>query len=472
MQFMTKSHKNNVLTLSKSLNTEQNFDIVERKLIIGGRDTTMFFIDGFIKDEVFEKLLEFLFKITPDEIASFPNMEEFTKVKMPYVETDWTTDFSKVEFSVLSGQTAFVIDGFEEALLVDTRTYPARSIEEPDKDRSLRGSRDGFVETLIFNTTLIRRRIRDTRLVMEHHVIGSGTKLDVAISYIDGKVDRKTLNVLRKRLSKITLPGMAITLEAVCELLVPPTVLSPFPRIRFSERPDFVSACIMEGRIALVIDNSPAVLIFPTSFVDFAKETDDYYFPPLVGSYIRTIRLFVSFLTVYLTPFALLFLNNPDTVPHFLRFVLSEEKALLPYFAQFLILELVIDGLRLASINTPNSLSSSLGIIGGLLLGEFAVQADWFVPETIIYMSFVAISGFAQPSFEMGYAMKFSRYMLLILTQLFGLYGIILGTIIIFLQMLFTKTLSGRCYLYPIIPFNFKDFCKIFIRTKLKNDEV
>lgn len=466
---MTDNYLVNITRLSGDLRTDVNFDIVERKLLIGGRNTTMYFVDGFIKDEVFEKIMEFLFKITPKEIKSFSNMEDFCKVKMPYVEAAWSEDFDKIVLAVLSGQAVFVIDGFTEALFVDTRTYPLRSIEEPDKDRSLRGSRDGFVEALIFNTALIRRRIRDPRLRMEYHTLGSGTKLDVAISYIDGKANKKTLNILRKKLSEIKLSGMSITLEAVCEVLVPPSIFSPFPRIRFSERPDFTSACIMEGKIALVIDNSPSVLIFPTSFVDFAKETDDYYFPPIVGSYIRTVRLLVSLLTIYLTPIALFLLNNPEKVPKWLSFVLNDQSALLPFFAQFFILELVIDGLRLASINTPSSLSSSLGIIGGLLLGEFAVEAGWFVPETIVYMSFVAISGFAQPSFEMGYALKFSRYLLLILTQLFHFWGLVAGTAVIIIQMLCTNTLSGRCYLYPIIPFNWGDFCKIFTRPILKN---
>lgn len=465
---MTGSYKDVLRQLTHVLATEENFDVIRRDLIIGERPAALFFMDAFIKDETFEKIFEFLYKITPKEIKSIKTMDEFSLVKMPYVEVGTAKTVDEIVTAVLSGQTALIIEGVDDALLVDIRTYPTRSIDEPDKDRSLRGSRDGFVETLIFNCALIRRRIRDPKLRMRHFQVGKSSKVDVAIGFIDGLADPKVIKRLKQRLQEIDIKGISMTSQALSELLVPTAFFNPFPKVRFTERPDFASACILEGKVVLIMDNSPAVMIFPNSIADFSKETDDYYFPPLTGTYVRIIRAVVSLMTVVMTPIVLIWMNNPHLLPRWLEFINTDEEYLIPIFFQFLLLELFIDGLRLASLNTPNTLSSSLGIIGGLILGEFAVESGWFVSETIMYMAFVAIASFAQPSFEMGYAMKFSRIFLLVLSQFFGFWGFFGGMAAVLLLAGFSKTLSGRSYLSPIIPFKPREFARMFIRTGIR----
>lgn len=465
---MTGNYSEVLRELTQTLATEENFDVIRRDLIIGGRPAALIFMDAFIKDETFEKILEFLYKITPKELENIKTMDEFSLVKMPYVEVDTAKSVEAIVTAVLSGQTVLIVEGVDDALLIDIRTYPTRSIDEPDKDRSLRGSRDGFVETMIFNCAMIRRRIRDPKLRMKHFQVGKSSKVDVAISFIDGLADPKMIKKLQERLEKIDIQGISMTSQALSELLVPTAFFNPFPKVRFTERPDFASACILEGKVILVMDNSPAVMIFPNSIADFSKETDDYYFPPLTGTYVRIIRAVVSVLTVVMTPIVLILMNNPHLLPQWLEFINTEKEYTIPIFAQFLLLELFIDGLRLASLNTPNTLSSSLGIIGGLILGEFAVESGWFVPETIMYMAFVAIASFAQPSFEMGYAMKFSRIFLLVLSQLSGFWGFFGGLAAVLLLAGFSKTLSGRSYLSPIIPFRPKDFARLFIRTGIR----
>ncbi len=467
---MTGNYATDCSVLSTLLNLKKNFDIVRRDFAIAGRSCSLFFVDGFIKDEVFEKIIEFLYKTTTKEMNSFKDMHEFSMVRMPYVEVATESDNDKIALQLLSGQAVIIIDGFADALLVDTRTYPVRSIDEPEKDRSLRGSRDGFVETFIFNTAMIRRRIRDTRLRMEYFQIGNASKVDVAISYMEGVADPKLVENLKKKLKSVRLNGISMTSQALSEVLVPSAFFNPFPKVRFTERPDFASACILEGKVLLIMDNSPSVMVFPNSFADFSKETDDYYFPPLTGTYVRVIRNLVTVLTVIMTPLMLILLNNPQLLPNWLSFINTTEEYSLPFFVQFLLLELVIDGLRLASLNTPNTLAGSLGIIGGLILSEFAVNAGWFVSETIIYMAFVAISSYAQPSFEMGYALKFSRIFILILSQLFNFWGFFAGIIIVLIVAGSSKTLSGRGYLYPVLPFNAKDFMRLFVRTGIKNN--
>ncbi len=468
---ITGNHEKDSMELSAILATDINFDCVKRDFVIGGRATSLFFLDAFIKDEVFEEILEYLYSIQPEEINKIHNMLEFSLHKMPYVEVSTEKDAFKTAVAVLSGQTAIIMDGIEDVLLVDTRTYPCRSIDEPDKDRSLRGSRDGFVETLMFNAAMIRRRIRDPRLRMEHFQVGTSSKTDVAIGYIDGLADERLIQKLKNKLKNVSVAGISMTSQALSEIIVPSSFFNPFPKVRFTERPDFASACILEGKVLLLLDNSPSVMIFPNSIADFSKETDDYYFPPLTGTYVRIIRAIVSLLTVLLTPITLVYLNNPHLLPHWLQFIDTKKEHLLPFFFQFLLLELVIDGLRLASLNTPDTLSSSLGIIGALILGEFAIEADWFVPETIMYMAFVAIASFAQPSFEMGYAMKFMRIVLLVSAQLFQFWGVGIGFVTIIVLAGFSKTLSGRGYLYPIFPFNARDFVRMFIRTNIRSNE-
>lgn len=457
-----------IAEIDNELKPDKSFDIIKRPLKIGGRRAALYFIDGFIKDEVYEKILEFLYKQTPEEIAGIGDMSRFAENKLPYVETDAAYTAREVVTAVLSGPSVLIIEGIRGALLVDTRTYPMRGVEEPQKNRSLRGPRDGFVETLVMNTAMLRRRIRDSRLRMEYMQIGRETKLDISIAYIDGKADKRVLEILQQRLTEIQAGGISMTQEALAESLQKNAFFNPFPKFKFTERPDYASACVLDGRIALIADNSPAVMIIPISFSDFFRETDDYYFLPVVASYIRIIRMLVALLNVVITPLYLLIVKNPAAVPDWLGVLIPEKAGEVPMLAQLLILEFAVDGLRLASLNTPDALSNSLGVVGGLLLSEFAVKAGWFSGESILITAFTAIAGFSLPSFEMGYAMKLERLLLLILSGIFGLWGFIGGLVFIIICMLSVKTLSGRNYLYPIVPFNLKGFAEFFLRFPMK----
>lgn len=454
--------------LDGELKPDKSFDIIKRELEIGGRRAALYFIDGFIKDEVYEKILEFLYKQTPEDIGIITDMTQFARLKMPYVEVDSTDDGQAAVTAVLSGPSVLIIEGISGALMIDTRTYPARSVEEPQKDKSLRGARDGFVETLVMNTAMIRRRIRDSRLRMEYMQIGSGTKLDIAISYLDGVADGRVLNILRDKLQNMELNGASMTGQAISEKLQKNAFFNPFPKFKTTERPDYASACIFDGRIVLIMDNSPSVMIMPISLSDFFRETDDYYFQPIVASYTRIIRMAVSIANVIITPLYLLLVNNLSLVPRWLNVIMPDDTGQIPLFLQFLILEFMVDGLRLASLNTPDSLSNSLGIVGGLLLSQFAIDAGWFITEAILFMAFITIASFSLPNFEMGYAMKFERLLLLVLTQILGIWGLVGGIVFIFICMLLIKTLSGRNYMYPIIPFNLKGFLELFIRYPMK----
>lgn len=459
---LTKDHTKNLEKIKKALRSDKSFDLVQRNIIIKGRKASIFFVDGFLKDDITEKILEYFYKNVTEE--NFKTPEYFSYTSIPYVEVTTTDDTEKICTDVLSGITALIIEGFEKALLLDTRTYPQRENAEPDNDKVLRGSHDGFVETLVLNTALIRRRIRDTSLTVQAYQIGTETKTDIALVYMENKVDKKLLKRLQKRLGEINIPSLVMNQQTLIEAIYKRVWFNPFPKVKHTERPDTAAASVLEGNIVILVDNAPSALIMPTSIFDVLEEADDYYFSPMVGSYLRLARYFITLVSVLITPLWLLALQNPDYVPDIFRFVLLDTAQNVPVFYQLLLMEIAIDGLRLAALNTPNSLTTPLGIIGGIALSEFSVESGWFCIESILYMALVTVANYTQPNYELGYSLKFCRVLMLILTYIFNLYGFIIASVINILLVCFNRTLSGKSYLYPLIPFNGKEFLRKIIR--------
>ena len=240
---------------------------------------------------------------------------------------------------------------------------------------------------------------------------------------------------------------------------------NPFPKIRSTERPDAAAASVLEGSVVVICDNTPEVMILPTSIFDFLQETDDYYFPPFTGSYLRILRQFVFFAAMLITPLWYLLVSNPEILHGRWRFLIPADPGEVPLIVQLFLIEFTIDGLKLASLNTPSMLSNSFSVVGGLLLGDFAVKAGWLCPEVIVYMAFVSIANFAQPSYELGYAFKYMRMLLLFATWLFGVWGFFGGIVLGLILVASNKTINGeRSYLYPLIPFNASALGRLFLR--------
>ena len=346
------SREENAGYMNQILPVQESFDLVKRDLLIGGRMATFYFIDGFTKDEVMLKV-------------------------------------------------------YEGCIAIDCRTYPARGVDEPAKDKSLRGSRDGFVETIVFNTALMRRRIRDPHLVMEMKEVGDSSRTDVAVCYMSDRVDRELLLNVKRRIAEIRADDLRMNQQSLAECLFRRKWYNPFPKFKYTERPDTAAACLLEGKIVILVDNSPSAMILPTSIFDVIEEANDYYFPTLTNLYLKTARGLIT----------------------------------------LLMLEIAIDGLRLAAMSTPTMLSTPLSVIAGLVMGEFSVQSGWFNSEVMLYMAFVAVANYTQPNFELGYALKFMRLELLILTALLNWIGFAAGFVIVVLSICFNKTLSGRNYL-------------------------
>ncbi|MEG2571093.1 MAG: spore germination protein, partial [Clostridia bacterium] len=453
-----KNIENSIATLKKKLAADENFDVVYRTIKIASRDACLFFIDGYVKDEIMEKLMEFFESIEDSECVS--DAHTFAQGFTPYVEVGLDDDVDTLVTQVLSGVSILLVDGFTKAVAIDARTYPQRATSEPDKDKVLRGSKDGFVETLIFNTALLRRRIRDPALRVIHYQIGRESKTDVALCYLNGRADEALLKKTKEKLKTMDIRALTMNQETLAEALVHHKWYNPFPKFKYTERPDTTAAQVLEGDIVLLVDNSPSALIMPVTLFDVMEEANDYYFPPITGTYLRLTRFLVTFLTMILTPTWLLLLTYPDAIPEWLEFIKITDKIHVPIVAQLLILEFAIDGLKLASLNTPSMLTTSLSMIGAIVVGDFAVKSGWFCAQSMLYMALVAIANYAQPGYELSYALKFMRLILLALTGLFGVWGYIAGHAAIILILVTNKTVAGTSYLYPLIPFNAKEFKK------------
>ena len=462
---MGTSLSENMGYLNGKLSVDTNFDIVYRVIKIGGRDACMYFIDGFCKDELMQKMLQYFLDIKEEEMPK--DAHEMSKTSLPYVEVDLQDTWEKIIYFLMSGVFVLMVDGYDQCLLIDSRTYPSRGVEEPEKDKVLRGSKDGFVETIVFNTALIRRRIRSTELRMEMMQAGKSSKTDIVLCYMDSRVDHEFLNKVKERIEQIKVDALTMNQESLAECLYKKKWYNPFPKCKFTERPDTAAAQILEGDIVILVDNSPSAMITPTSIFDVVEEADDYYFPPITGTYLRLSRFLICILTYLLTPTFLLLMQNPAWIPGGFEFIAIEGDANIPLIWQFLILELALDGLRLAAVNTPNMLSTPLSVMAALVLGEFSVNSGWFNSEVMLYMAFVAIANYTQASYELSYAIKFMRIINLILTAIFGIWGYIGAIVIMVIAIVTNKTVSGKSYIYPLLPFNMKQLSKRLLRKRL-----
>ncbi len=464
MNYLVNDYHENIKNISTRLRVNNNFDIIERVLTVAGSNVTFFYIDGFTKDGEMQKIMQYL--ISQKELAD----AESTIRNLPYIEVETSDLTDDIIRAVLSGQAAVFSESFgAHCILLDTRTYPARNTAEPDSDRVMQGAHDGFVETLVMNTTLIRRRIRDERLTMQHFNMGGSSKTDVVMCYMDGVADPKIVARVTEKLNSAQPKSVTLGFQSLAESLIRRGWFNPFPKIKTTERPDTAAAQLLEGSVLVICDTSPQVMILPTSVFLYLEQTDDYYFPPLTGSYLRIIRTAILLLSVIVTPLWYLYLEYYEMLPDMLLFLVPDDPGALPIILQLFLVEVAIDGLKIASMNTPDMLSNSLSIVGALILGDFAVEVGWLCADVILYMAFVAIANFAQQNSELGYALKFIRLATLLLVFFFGIWGFALGFVLFCFLVATNNTVTGMHYLYPLIPFNAHALKRLLIRDKKRD---
>ena len=292
---MTSSLDETMNYLKERLAPDSSFDVVYRVIEMGGKRACIYFIDGFCKDELMMKILQYFIGLKPEDMPE--NAYEMAKKATPYVEVDLKDEWDVILYNILSGVFAIFVEGYDRCILIDSRTYPARGVEEPDKDKTLRGSKDGFVETIVFNTALIRRRIRSTNLRMEMFNAGKSSRTDIVLCYMDNRVDHAFLAKIKERIGAIQVDALTMNQESLAECLYKRKWYNPFPKFKFTERPDVAAAQVLEGDVVILVDNSPSAMIIPTSIFDIVEEADDYYFPPVTGTYLRLSRFIISVLT-------------------------------------------------------------------------------------------------------------------------------------------------------------------------------
>ena len=470
MEKISNDYRENVRMLDGLLGVGRSCDMVSRDYLIGGRRARLWVVDGFGSDSILERMGAFWLTLRPENVVGLTEMQDFLDRYITFSESNVTFDISDAVTSVFLGKSLLAVEGLAGVALMDAKGYPSRSVHEPPDGKVLRGSHDGFVEAVVPNMALLRRHIRDLHLTMEGHKVGSRTHNDAVLCYLDDKVDQDLLRKLRGKLLGLDVRSLSMAQESLAEAIRPKQWYNPFPKVRYTERPDAAAASIMEGSIVLMVDNSPSVMILPTGFFDFTQESNDYYFPPLVGTYLRVLRVTVFLLSLFITPAWYLMVSEPNRLPGWLNFLSSPEPVSLSLLSQLLVVEFLIDVLKLASLNTPDSLSNSFSMLGALVLGDFAVQAGWLGPEVLVYMAFVSVAGFAQPSYELGYAFKLLRVALLLVTAAFDVWGFCLGVVGIFILLCTTKPLVGKGYLYPLVPFNGKALLRLLVREPISRD--
>lgn len=451
-------------TLKEVVGLDISFDVILREMTVAEKRIGLLFLNGFVVDAVVVKILERLSYLTPDDIGNDP-ISSIKNHYIPYSQVDETTKLSEAIDKVLWGLCVIFVEGEDKAIVLDLRKYPIRSPEEPAVEKVIRGARDGFTETLVMNINMIRRRIRDPGLHCEIMQVGRRTQTDVCLLFIDDIVDRSQVEAIRHKINGLDLEGLPLGDKQLEEAIVNKG-WHPYPLVRYSERPDVVSSHLLEGRVVVMVDTSPSVMIVPTTFFDLCQHAEENRQTPFMGTYLRWVRFGGIFASMFLLPLWMLFVIHPELKPPYLDILGPQQNAKIPIIMQFLIVEFGVDLLRLAAVHTPTPLASAMGLIAAILIGDMAVKTGFFVNEVVLYMSIATIGMFATPSYELGLANRIVRLALLIAVALFGVKGIVIGTTL-FILMLTTHRSYNSSYLWPFIPFSAKAMGEVLFRKPL-----
>ncbi len=447
--------------LEDKLGFGKSFDVGQREIVVMERRIQLYYITGLVDSELVVDLMTQLLLLNS---LPHPNDDVFQTIhnRLVHQQVTVTDKVNDICTSVLSGLVAIIVDKETQAFVVDVRSYPGRGPSEPDTEKTVRGSRDGYTENIIVNTALTRRRIRTGKLRNIILKVGDQSKTDVVLMYIEDIADQSMVDEVKHRIEQVKVDGLTMT-DKELEEFITGQVYNPYPLVRYTERPDVVAAHLYQGMIAIIVDTSPSVMIGPVTLFDHLTSVEEYRQTPAVGTFLRLIRYAGIIVSVFLMPTWLLFVLHPEYLPDFLNFIGPQEEGNIPIVLQVISGEIGMEFLRLASIHTPTAISSALGIVSAILIGQVAVDVGLFGPEILFYVAIGALGAFVTPSYELGLANKMFKLFIIVGTALLGLWGYI-GTIVVGLIFLATMKSFGKPYLYPLIPFNFKALLKSVIR--------
>ncbi|MCG0277987.1 MAG: spore germination protein [Thermanaeromonas sp.] len=448
-------------------------DVVKRDFLIGGQaKAAIIYIDGLADKKLIEDTLLRTLQHVPPELGralveKTAPLDRILEIIVPLADVSPIESISDIVNHVLCGDAVLLFDGYTKALATSTRSWEHRSIDEPLTESAVRGSREGFVENLRTNTALIRRRLKTPALRVENLCLGRYSQTNVALVYLHTLADPTLLQEIRRRLERINIDG--ILESAYIEELIEDNPASPFPQIDHTERPDKVVAALLEGRVALLIDNTPYALIIPTVFIQFMQASEDYYERYWLASFLRLIRFVVLNIALLLPSiYVAVSTYHQEMLPTrlLIRLAAQREGVPFPALVEALLLELVFEVLREAGVRLPRMVGQAVSIVGALVIGEAAVSAGLFSPAMVIVVALTGISSFALPIFAMAITIRLLRFIMLILAGVLGFYGIMIGLLAILIHLTTLRSF-GVDYLSPVTPYHVRDFKDVFIRTPL-----
>lgn len=455
----------NVQQLKELLPIDSSFDFIARPLLLGKTKAFFLGVNGLCKTDILQQIFSDLQDPLFVQDPIIENIRQYVSSKIGYAQVSLTDSWESIIKNVLSGPSVLLIDGFAQAVIIDVRTYPARGISEPDLERVTRGSRDGFVETLLFNANLIRRRIRSPKLCFSMHCVGSESKTDVAIAYLEGSVNKALLAKLSQTLDQLKVSSLTMGTKSLEELLLPKHWWNPLPSFQITERPDVACSYLAEGHILVLVDNSPSVLILPCTIFQFTQSPEDYYNSPSVGTYFRLVRFLCIPVSLLLMPFFLLLTAYfPDFSA---RWGLLADTGLGPVrlFFYVLTVEFMLDLFKYSSALSSGRFSGSLSMIGGLIIGDIAVSLNWASVEVLFYGAVTLLASLSISGTEFSDALRLYRIVLIAATGFWGLPGFLVSLALILLSMATTPTFGGFSYFWPLFPFNRNALKKLLFRS-------
>ena len=441
---------------------KQSFDYIERELIFGKTRVYMLAINGFTQTEVLQHIVADVQSLSNHE-GEIQNLENFIDAKLGFAQVSYVEDWQALIKNLLSGQTILIVDGFGKAVSIDTRTYPGRSIEEPDTEKVTRGAKDGFVENIIMNTALMRGRIRDPKLTFELHQVGKDSKTDVAVAYIQGKADEVLLEKVRKKLDDLQVTSLTMGMQSLKELMIPRSYFHPLPSVFTTERPDVASSYLEEGYVLLVPDASPMVMVLPCNIFQFTQSPEDYYKSPAVGNYIRLMRMFSLLASLLLLPLFILF-GAHVPLPEEFALVSTEGMTPVKLFIMVLVIEVALDLFRYSTSHTSERFAGALSIVGGLIIGDVAIDLEWASLEVLFYGAATMLATLSIASLEMAEGIRIYRIFLVLCTGFFGVWGFFIGLTLVFLSVVSTPVFDKTSYFWPVVPFQWSALKTLLFR--------
>ena len=451
------------ITKARSLMAiKQSFDYIERELFFGKTRVYMLAINGFTQTEVLQHIVADVQSLS-DGPGLIKDLENFIDSKLGFAQVSYVEDWQALIKNLLSGQTILIVDGFARAVSIDTRTYPGRSIAEPDTEKVTRGAKDGFVENIIMNTALMRRRIRDPKLTFELHQVGQDSKTDVAIAYIRGKAENNLIEKVRQKLDGLQVTSLTMGMQSLKELMIPRSYFHPLPGVFTTERPDVASSYLEEGYVLLVPDGSPMVMVLPCNIFQFTQSPEDYYKSPVVGNYIRLMRLFSLLASLLLLPLFLLF-SSHIPLPEEFSLVSTEGMTPVKLFIMVLVIEVALDLFRYSTSHTSERFAGALSIVGGLIIGDVAIKLEWASPEVLFYGAATMLATLSVASLEMAEGIRIYRIFLVLCTGFFGEWGFGVGLALVLLSVITTPVFDRRSYFWPLAPFRWSALKTLLFR--------